>query len=87
MKNRKEDPESGYIHDRENYELQLRSYLELQSISEHLRDLKLIGLLLIATIAFQPLAWLLLIVAAAVVIASFFGKSLAEIVSKKKDPE
>ncbi len=64
-----------------------RVYHEMQSISEHLRDLKLIGLLIIATIAFQPLAWLLLVVAAVVVVASFFGKSLAAIVGKKKDSE
>lgn len=87
MLNQKKNPESRYRQDREDYEVQLRTYVELQSISEHLRDLKLIGVLLIATVAFQPIAWLLLIVAAIVYIASFLGKPLTVIVKRKKDAE
>jgi hypothetical protein len=74
----------GYRHDGEERDLHIRTYLEIQTTNGHLRDLKLIGVLLIATIAFPPIAWLLLILAAIVTIAGFLGKSTAAIINKCK---
>ena len=74
--------EPGYRHDGEERDLHLRTYLETQAMNAHLRDLKLIGVLLIATVAFPPIAWLLLILAAIVAVAGFLGKSTAAILNK-----
>ncbi len=74
--------ESGYRHDGEQRDLHLLTYVELKETNAHLRDLKLIGVLLIASIAFPPIAWLLLILAAIIAIASLLGKSAAWIVDK-----
>lgn len=84
MTDQKENPESGYRYDGEERDLHLRTYLASQSTNAHLRDLKLIGVLLIASVAFPPIAWLILILAAIVAIASVVGKSMAALVNKEK---
>jgi hypothetical protein len=78
------DMKSGYQYHGEERDLHLRTYTELQAMNNHLRDLKLIGVLLIATVAFPPIAWLLLVVAGLVAVSSFLGKSLASLFNKAR---
>ena len=74
--------ESGYRYNGEERDLHFRTYIELKMTNGHLRDLKLIGILLIATVAFPTIAWLLLILAGIVAVAGFLGKSIASIINK-----
>ncbi len=84
MTDQKAEPESGYRHAGEDRDLHLRTYLELQTTNAHLLDIKIIGVLLIASIAFPPIAGSLFVFAAIVVIAGLLGKSMAVIVNKAR---
>jgi hypothetical protein len=84
MNDQRENPKSGYRYDGEERDLNLRTYVELQSLNAHLRDIKMIGILLIATVAFPPIAWVFFVLAAVIAATSFFGKSMATIINKSK---
>lgn len=84
MTDQKAEPESGYRHAGEERDLALSTYLELQTIKAHLHDIKIIGVLLIACIAFPRIAGILLVFAAIIAIAGLLGKSMAVIVNKAR---
>jgi hypothetical protein len=73
MKEQDKESNSGYRYNGEERDLHLRTYIEMQTMNSHLRDIKLIGVLIIATIAYPPIAWIFLVLSAIVTLAGFIG--------------
>ena len=56
-----------------NEQLEHRKMRTLQRIEGHLSEIKWLILLLIATVAFPPIAWVFLVLAGVILISALFG--------------
>jgi hypothetical protein len=54
----------------------------LERIEGHLSELKWLIVLLIATVAFPPIAWVFLLLAGIIIVSALFGVGLASVINK-----
>jgi len=65
-----------------NEKLEHHKMRTLERIEGHLSEIKWLILLLIATVAFPPIAWVFLILAGVILISALFGAGLASVINK-----
>ncbi len=65
-----------------NEKLERHKMRTLERIEGHLSEIKWLILLLIATVAFPPIAWLFLLIAGVLLVSALFGMGLASFINK-----
>jgi hypothetical protein len=67
-----------------NERLEHHKVRTLERIEGHLSELKWLIVLLIATVAFPPIAWVFLILAGIMLISALFGAGLASVINRMR---
>jgi len=65
-----------------NDRLERHKLRTLERIEGHLSEIKWLILLLIATVAFPPVAWVFLLIAGIMILSALFGVGLASVINR-----